>query len=356
MKIRLEPIIFCPICGGSGKTEIKEATDPYGDIPGKWSYRRCQNCFSLWMDPMPIREDIPKLYPKDYYTHEQSDKIFLIKRKENFISQFWKKVWVSELSAMGYRKELSSLGLKSSYIGQLLTLFSPIKMAAQGECRYLAGHSKGKLLDVGCGNGAFLYFMKQLGWEVEGIEPDPTAAKICKDLGITVIESPIEECSLKQEFYDAITLSHVIEHLPNPKEVLVELFSSLKPQGTLVSISPNPIGKWAKIFGPSWRGLEPPRHLILISPIGFHYICEQLGIQTRYCELTTWRNEHLDIAQSKAIRIHGHCKSFKVSLFDKLHGYILSPWRLFFSPYSGEEVVAIFRKEGKNQGSALKYL
>ncbi|TFE66576.1 hypothetical protein A7Q10_02030 [Methylacidiphilum caldifontis] len=255
----MQAVPFCPVCGANGRTEIKGARDPLGSIPGSWSYKRCESCFSLWMDPRPIKEDIPKLYPKDYYTHEKMEQNAWITRRKGLISQIWKKVWVSELSRLGYQKKLYSFGLKPSIFGQILALFPPIKMAAQAECRFLAAPIKGKVLDVGCGNGSFLFFMKQLGWVVQGIEQDSEAAQNSRQLGISITEAFVEECSLEKDFYEAITLSHVIEHLADPKAILLKLYSSLKPGGTLVSISPNPVVKWAMIFCPNWRGLEPTK-------------------------------------------------------------------------------------------------
>ncbi|ACD82622.1 class I SAM-dependent methyltransferase [Candidatus Methylacidiphilum infernorum] len=350
--ISLEAVPFCPVCGGEGKMTFKEVGDPLGSIPGRWSYKSCQSCFSMWMDPKPIKEDIPKLYPRDYYTHEKVDESYWIERSKSFISKAWQKIWVSELSGMGYSKELASHGLKSTRLGQLLALFPPIKMAARAECRFLPASMRGKVLDVGCGNGCFLYFMKKLGWEVQGVEPDPRAAQICKDLGIEVFQAPIEECPLEKDHYEAITLSHVIEHLSDPKEVLLKLFSSLKPGGMLVSVSPNPVGQWARAFGPAWRGLDPPRHLVLISPQGFELIGRQLAVQS-FEWLTTWRNEHSDVAQSKAIRMQGHCRNFQVSLPQTNSTVILLPrGELFSFPDLGKKW-SLFLQRVKKEPSPL---
>jgi len=52
--------------------------------------------------------------------------------------------------------------------------------------------SDGRLLDVGCGSGAFLKQAEEAGWKVEGVDPDPDAVKLAQDSGLDVRQGGIE--------------------------------------------------------------------------------------------------------------------------------------------------------------------
>jgi SAM-dependent methyltransferase len=82
---------------------------------------------------------------------------------------------------------------------------------------------------------------------------------------MTVYESALPRTGLRDETYDAVTMSHVIEHLHDPVSALQEVRRILKPGGTLWIVTPNVESIGHRRFGVNWRGLEPPRHLVLFS-------------------------------------------------------------------------------------------
>jgi SAM-dependent methyltransferase len=128
----------------------------------------------------------------------------------------------------------------------------------------LHASSRGRLLDVGCGNGAFLAKMRDLGWEVVGVKPDPEAARVAReDFGVTVFEGRLEEAGLSDGSLDTITMHHVIEHISDPVDVLRECYRILKPSGILVIVTPNLNALGRHLMGMSWRGWEVPRHFTL---------------------------------------------------------------------------------------------
>jgi SAM-dependent methyltransferase len=197
------------------------------------------------------------------------------------------------------------------------------------------------LLDVGCGNGNFMIWMKSLGWDVEGNEIDPIAASIAIGRGLRVMVDDIMKVDLKPETFDAITLSHVAEHFSDPKKVFEKLAPSLKRGGVLVSISPNPRGILRRWFGNKWYALDPPRHLFIPSGSAYRHMFEGIGF-----EVTTWTSmrlfhwlfqESLGIAGSGAV---GKIKnSFQLKLLTTMLAASFSCW-----PGLGEEVICYARR------------
>lgn len=111
----------------------------------------------------------------------------------------------------------------------------------------------GKILDVGTAGGSFLYAAKQRGWDVYGCEP---SRWLCdwskKHYGIDIKPGTIFEQKYQQNFFDVVTLWDVLEHTPDPKEVLRECRGILKKKGLLVVNYPD-IGSWiARIMGRKW--------------------------------------------------------------------------------------------------------
>src|SRR6185436_907904 len=72
-------------------------------------------------------------------------------------------------------------------------------------------------LDVGCGAGRFLKEMASLGWVVEGIEADPAAcSSLARDPSIRVHRGSVMDSFEGMGTFDAISMTHVIEHLEDP--------------------------------------------------------------------------------------------------------------------------------------------
>lgn len=97
-----------------------------------------------------------------------------------------------------------------------------------------------RLLDIGCGNGAFLSRAQKQGFVVEGIETcDPLANEARKKLDCHVTTKLLSECQFSRETFDVVTMYDLIEHLPDPIEDLRRVQSWLKPGGVLFVLTPN---------------------------------------------------------------------------------------------------------------------
>lgn len=112
-----------------------------------------------------------------------------------------------------------------------------------------AAQDKGELLDVGCYTGFFLECARERGWRVSGVEPSRWAAAYASDeLGFDVFNGPIERFTRERSF-DVVTLWDVLEHLPNPVEVLNILRKHVRDDGLLVFATHNLDHKVARVMG-----------------------------------------------------------------------------------------------------------
>lgn len=98
---------------------------------------------------------------------------------------------------------------------------------------------KGKLLDIGCGPGLFLSRARLRGWEVTGCEVNKACIEQLKSADIPVIDRPIEEYALDDESFQCIALLTVLEHIPEPKELLKKVRKNLVRGGILAILVPN---------------------------------------------------------------------------------------------------------------------
>jgi SAM-dependent methyltransferase len=145
---------------------------------------------------------------------------------------------------------------------------------------WLGDHVPGRLLDVGCGNGGFIARMRHLGWNVSGIEPDAKAATVAEATVPGAIHvGTIADAPYPTNAFDAITLSHVLEHVSDPIGLLDRVRNHLKPGGIVVALTPNVRSLGRKVFGPAWRGWEPPRHFFVFSLDTLRRCVETAGLE-----------------------------------------------------------------------------
>ena len=271
--IRTQESVNCFLCGTEGLLLYQKMRDKLFDAPGVWAFLRCPRCGLVWLNPRPIPEDIWKIY-NIYHTH-------LAKDGKPRLASLRKRIKYATLaSSFGY-EGLVSKG-SSKWIGTVLGLFPPLRELVGFSIRWLNGSHKGKLLDLGCGKGSFLATMRDLGWDILGVEIDAQAASVAQDhFGVPVVKSPLEKAKFPADSFDAVTITHVLEHVHDPIGLLKECLRVLKPGGRLVVVTPNAESLGHRIFKRSWRGLEPPRHLCLFSMQTLRICTERVGAQVK---------------------------------------------------------------------------
>ena len=140
--------------------------------------------------------------------------------------------------------------------------------------------NKGRLLDVGCGEGFFLAFALQRGWEGYGLDTSPEAIQAAKQqLSGRVSASSLLHASYESNFFDVVSLFEVLEHLPDLMGHLQEIRRVLKSGGWLCLSVPNFASLERKIFGRWWVGLDAPRHLQQFTPRSLRSVLEAAGLE-----------------------------------------------------------------------------
>ena len=135
---------------------------------------------------------------------------------------------------------------------------------------------KSTLLDMGCGTGSFLSFMKKKGYQVFGIENNTNARRVCDENDIKVYPN---EAELSKNRFDIITLWHVLEHLAAPEQRIAAYHNLLKSQGILVIAAPNFDSHDRMHYHKDWAALDVPRHLWHFTPKGMISMVEEIGFK-----------------------------------------------------------------------------
>lgn len=111
----------------------------------------------------------------------------------------------------------------------------------------------GKILDIGTAGGSFLHVAKKRGWEVYGVEPNKWLCGWAKQhYGIDVQPGTIGSLEYPDGFFDVITLWDVIEHVPNPAEVLQKCHRLLRPGGFIYLNYPDYGSYASRLMGKRW--------------------------------------------------------------------------------------------------------
>jgi 2-polyprenyl-3-methyl-5-hydroxy-6-metoxy-1,4-benzoquinol methylase len=117
-----------------------------------------------------------------------------------------------------------------------------------------------KILDIGCGTGDFLSICKNNSWTTIGVEPNKKAREISLTKNLVVKESINDIIKINQKF-DVITLWHVLEHVPNLGEYIIQLKKLLTDNGTLIIAVPNYKSYDAIHYKEFWAAYDVPRHI-----------------------------------------------------------------------------------------------
>ncbi len=231
------PANVCNLCGQSNWSPwltgvLDYLTDEHFDIV------RCNQCGLMVTQPMPSDDQIDRYYPPRYR------------------------------------------GNRHGFTGKMRV---NLRAAAIESC--FPPNFRGRLLDVGCGDGAFVLEMHRRGWKVCATEIDPATVQ---KLRATGIDAKLPQNAVREGFggpVDAVTCWHVMEHVANPLELAKWVKTQLAGSGVFQAAVPNARCLQAGIFRRRWLHFDVPRHRFHFSPRTFRSLMNRAGfaVQRETC-------------------------------------------------------------------------
>lgn len=225
----MEKIENCPICNKNNFKIYSNVVDN-SVSKEKFTLSECSECHFIFTNPRPTEIEIGKYYQsEDYVSHNDTNKGFI-----NSIYHLVKKY----------------------------TLWKKLNLMVK-----ISGKKNGKLLDYGCGTGDFIKILKDVNWDVQGLEPDQGARTLAQGkIGEERVKDIGSLNNLDNNF-DVITCWHVVEHIHKLNETLETLINSLTPKGKLLIAVPNISSYDSAHYKEFWAALDVPRHLYHFKPL-----------------------------------------------------------------------------------------
>jgi 2-polyprenyl-3-methyl-5-hydroxy-6-metoxy-1,4-benzoquinol methylase len=267
----LENVDCCPVCKSPHRSLKHKAVQDwtFGSAPGLWSYWACNDCETLYLQPRPTASSIGRAY-KSYYTHQPVPVDIGLRG----LKLRWKNERLSLRLGQSIFPRLNLPNWLHSWAKRKAQ-----RMALSFGIEILASLPVGRFMDVGCGSGTVVALARQMGWDAEGLEFDSAAVASARHAGLTIVEGGYELLFERPQSVDVLLCSHVIEHVHDPLNMLKALHAALRPGGILLLSTPNAQSDVHRRFGPFWRGIEAPRHLILFNESSLISLMKQVGFE-----------------------------------------------------------------------------
>jgi 2-polyprenyl-3-methyl-5-hydroxy-6-metoxy-1,4-benzoquinol methylase len=213
----------------------------------EFTYKKCNDCICIYIDQMLV-DSLDVIYPYNYYSYSKNDKKNLVLKFKEFIDR------------LNLKKELKSI----------------VK-------------PKISVLDVGGGSGWLLDIVKKADNRVvdtEIVDLNVEAKFYAESKGHKYFLGSIDEFETTSK-YDLILMLNLIEHIQNPKEIILKLSSLLSLDGKILIKTPNVDSLDARLFkNMYWGGLHCPRHWIIFSESSFKKLIEKTDLEIGYLKYT----------------------------------------------------------------------
>lgn len=221
--------ILCPC--GSGATPVDVFQTPTR------RYVRCPGCGLVFLNPRPLKTLVEEFYRDDYD------------------------------EAYGEAEASSDRDPVFESVARRLNLYR---------------QPPGRLLDVGCGDGAFLSRCQSAGWTCYGLELSRKAAARAARRRLTVLPADWLEQAGEREPFDVVTLVNVLETVTNPASLLRQISEVLTPSGLVVIRATNGAFHLPMRTPASWVGSRDDQafHLFVYSPQALRSLLEKIGLHT----------------------------------------------------------------------------
>ena len=229
-----EVISACPMCGSAKSTTERTRADIV----------KCADCNIVYLRTRPSRESMEARYQ----TYADGT------------SHMRLPVTIDEMRSSGLRREY--------FMQELLPFVNQ------------TGGLMGKLLDIGCGWGAFLANAREKGFEPEGIEICAKMANFANSvMGLKVHSQQLYDHVFEPGSFNVVSIIHVFEHLPGQKEALACIHALLREKGIFCGIVPNYGSLCSKAQRDRWSWLDPEMHYLHFTPTTLRLALEKQGFK-----------------------------------------------------------------------------
>lgn len=245
--------MICPLCQSNDSIKIYSVVDDRHSFISSYSVIQCLKCRHAFTDSGIIDGDYAALYSDNYSAPEFDSPTTQYSKMRDFLfgSTFFK--WWLKFDGDQYflNKAKNEFGLR--------------------------------LLDYGCFEGRQLKLFEECGYDAEGLEINPIAAEIAGLKGLKVTVSDLQDFSRTHiDQFDVVILSQVIEHLPDPRGVLIQLREILINGGFIRISCPNYDSFYRLIFRDRWSNWHVPFHLHHFNANGLMALLQEANYEITY--------------------------------------------------------------------------
>jgi SAM-dependent methyltransferase len=223
-----------------------------------YSYHRCTDCDLIYQHPIPSKEEIAAFYPASYSIYSEPERTLFSRRELQTLKE---TLGYQHLEVSGKRSFLDKLGPAKPVLDVV---------------PYVAA---GLALDIGCGSGEYLLRLQSIGWKCQGVEFNDKAVSICRSNDLKVFHGDLISANFGSESFDFVTAHHLIEHAPDPHELVSEISRITKPGGSVLIRTPNSESLGRSWFGTSWFANDVPRHIFLYSEKNLRMLASEYGLR-----------------------------------------------------------------------------
>jgi 2-polyprenyl-3-methyl-5-hydroxy-6-metoxy-1,4-benzoquinol methylase len=245
-EIESEGVGACALCDGSALRDFATGFDyELRTCRNRWTFRECESCGHVQLDPRPTPATLGVIYPPHYYSYNMEEQVnaFALKGKEI-------------LDRLKFSSILKSLGRKPR-----------------------------AFVDVGCGDGRYLRLLERTHGlprdQLYGLELSEQTVERLRESGYKAYCERAESCdAIPAGSIDLVTMFHVIEHVADPAAVARKVAGWLAPGGVFALETPNLSALDARLFKKSfWGGYHIPRHWHLFRETTLAALLQGAGLE-----------------------------------------------------------------------------
>ena len=157
---------------------------------------------------------------------------------------------------------------------------------------------KGKILDIGFGRPIDLEIFQDHGWSSYGTNVVPHVIQVAKKKKLNAFLGEITDAPYSANYFDVITMWHVLEHLHKPELYIKKAHHLLKKGGLLIIEVPNMKSPVARFFGCNWFELDLPNHIYQFTPKALTLLLNNNGFKVEEVTFLSFEQSPFSISQS----------------------------------------------------------